>query len=167
MIFAPAMRLERAAARLPGVLAGLAARLSLSLRPDKGGKALGNAGHLDKVVGHVDKKLEGQAEPVFDEARGEEDSLRGAEAGIAMADGAVAELDGVGGGDKILARVGDGKRNEVVGALAQRRSERGWNRSDEPLKIALRDTSFAPDGVMNPVVCGEHGDLGGNFVSRP
>ena len=84
-----------------------------------------------------------------------------------MADGAVAQLNGVGGGDQILAGVGNGERNEVVGALAQRGGERRGDGADKPLEIAFGDAGFAPGGVVNAVGCGEHGDLRGDFLRRP
>ena len=114
-----------AAAGLPGVLAGFAADLGLGLRPGERGKALRNAGGLDKVVGHVDEELEGQAEAVLDQARGEKDRLGGAEDGVAMADGAVAQIDGVAGSDHGVVGVGDGQRNKVIGAVLRARP-RAW-----------------------------------------
>ena len=107
----------RAAARLPGVLAGFTADLGLGLRPGEGGKAFRHAGGLNKVVGHVDEELEGEAEAIFNETGGKKDGLSGTEAGVAMADGAVAQIDGVAGRDHGFAGVGDGEGNEVVGAL--------------------------------------------------
>jgi hypothetical protein len=82
-------------------------------------------------VRHIDEELEGEAEAVFNEARGDEDGLRGAEGGVAMADGAVAEFNRVGGRDEVLAGIGDGERNEVVGSaprLAWRLSRRATTR---------------------------------------
>ncbi len=143
--------LEGAAAGLPGILAGFAAHLRLGLRPDRGGEAVGNAGGLDKIVRHVDEELEGEAEAVFNEARGDEDGLGRAEGGVAMADGAVAEFNGVGGRDEVFAGVGNGERNEVVGALAQRGSERGGHGADQTLEVGVGDAGFAQGGVANAV----------------
>ena len=86
-------------------------------------------------MGHVDEELEGEAEAVFNQAGGEKDRLGGAEDGVAMADGAVAEIDGVAGSDHDFAGVGNGERNEVVGAVAERGGERGGHGADEPLEI--------------------------------
>jgi hypothetical protein len=118
-------------------------------------------------VGDVDEEFEGEAEAVFNKAGGKEDGLSVAEGGVAMTDGAVAELDGVGGGDEVLAGIGDGKGNEVVGALAERGSERRGDGGDESLEVGVGDAGFAPTGVVDAVGGVEHGDLGGDFVSLP
>ena len=76
----------RAAARLPGILAGFSADLGLGLRPGQRRKALRHARGLNKVVGHVDEELEGQAEAVFDEPRRKEHRLGRAERRVAVAD---------------------------------------------------------------------------------
>ncbi len=161
------VRLLGAAAGFPCVLAGFAAHLCLGLRPGERGEALRNAGGLDKIVRHVDEELEGQAEAVFNQARGEEDGLGGAENGVAMADGAVAELDRVGGRDKVLAGVGNGEGNKVVGALAQRGSQRGGHGADKALEVGVGDAGLAPGGVADAVGRILHRDLRGNFLGMP
>ena len=163
----PRPRLQRAAARLPCVLAGFSANLRLSLRPDKGRKAFGNAGDLNKVVGHVDEELKREAEAVFNQARRKEDGLRGAEGGVAMTDRAIAKLDRVAGRDKVLAGIGNGQGNKVVGALAQRRGQRSGHGADQALKIGVGDAGLAPCGIVDAVRRFEHGDLRGNFFRLP
>ena len=165
--FARQLGILGAAARLPGVLAGFAADLGLGLRPDQRGEALGDARSLNKVVGHVDEELEGQAEAVFNQARGEKDGLGGAEGGVAMADGAVAEFDGVVGRDKVLAGVGNGQGNEVVGALAERGGERGGHGADQPLQIGVGDAVLAPGRVTDAVGGLLHGHLRGDLLRMP
>ena len=156
-----------AAAGLPGVLTGFAAHLGLGLLPGQGGKALGDAGGLDKVVGHVDEELEGQAEAVLDQAGGEKDGLGGAEDGVAMADGAVAQIDGVAGRDHGVVGVGDGQRNKVIGAMLERGRERGRDGADQALQVGVGDARLAPHGVVNSVGSLGDGHLRGDLFRRP
>ena len=156
-----------AAAGLPGVLAGFTADLGLGLLPGERGKALRDAGGIDKVVGHVDEELEGQAEAVLDQARGEKDGLGGAEDGVAMADGAVAQIDGVAGRDHGVVGVGDGQGDKVIGAVVERGRERGRHGADQPLEVGIRDARLAPHGVVNSVGSLGDGHLRGDLLRLP
>ncbi len=156
-----------AAAGLPCVLTGFTADLGLGLLPGEGGKAFGNAGGIDKVVGHVDEELEGQSEAVLDQAGGEKDGLGGAEDGVAMADGAVAQIDGVAGSDHGVVGVGDGQGNEVIGAMLESGRERGGDGADQALEVGVGDARFAPHGVVNSVGSLGDGHLRGDFLGRP
>ncbi len=144
MPFWPAAAVLRAAAGLPGVLAGFAAHLGLGLRPGQRGKALRHSRGLHKVVGHVDEELEGQAKAVLDQAGGKKNGLGRAEGRVAVADGAVAQIDRVGRGDHGFAGVGNGQRNKVIGAVGQRGGERGGHGAHQPLQIRLGDAGLAP-----------------------
>ena len=166
MPLAPAAVL-RAAAGLPGVLAGFAAYLRLGLRPGEGGKALRHAGGFHKVVGDVDKELKSQAEAVFHQPRRKKHRFRGAERGIAMADGAIAEFDGVGGRNHGLAGIGDGQGNEVVGAMGECRRERGRHRAHQAFQVGLGDACLSPRGIMNAVGGGADLNLGGHLFGMP
>jgi hypothetical protein len=155
-------RVEGAAARFPGVLAGFTANAGLRLRPGEGGKAFRHAGGVDEVVRHVDEELEGQAEAVFDESRREKHSLNCAERHVAMADGAVAQIYGVAGRDdsgRFAGAFGNDQRYEKVGAFGDGRSQRARNGADQALQIGVTDAGFAPGGVVDPV--GRFGDGGG------
>ena len=72
-----------------------------------------------------------------------------------MADGAIAEIDGVGGRDQGFAGVGNGERNEVVGAAAQSRREGAGHGANEAFEVGVGDACFAPCGEADAV--GQHG----------
>ena len=118
-------------------------------------------------MGDIDEEFKRQAEAIFHQPRRKEDGFRGAERGIAMADGAIAEFDAVGRGNESLAGVGDGQGNKVVGAMGERRRERGGHGAHQPLQVALGDACLAPGGVVNAVGGGTDLDLGGHLFGVP
>ena len=73
-------------------------------------------------MGHIDEELKGQAETVLDQPGGNKDGLGDAKSRVAVADGAIAQIDSIGRSNHGLAGVGNGQRDKVIGAAAERGS---------------------------------------------
>jgi len=71
------------------------------------------------------------------------------------------------GRDEVLAGIGDGERNEVVGSLAQRGSQPGRYGAHKTLKVRVGDAGFAEGGVTDAVRSILHRDLRGDFLGVP
>ena len=84
-----------------------------------------------------------------------------------MADGAVAQLDGIGWRDQVLAGIGNGERNKVVGAMASAAESAAGTAPDEALQIGVGDPRFAPRRIADPIRSLAHGDLRGHLLRMP
>lgn len=80
-----------------------------------------------------------------------------------MADSAVAEIDGVRGCDHDFASIGNGQRDKVICAMAERGRERSGHSPNQPLQVGVRDAGFTPCGVMNSVRRLTYVDLSGDL----